>query len=129
MGGSSFTILSETPCADPHAGCCGEGRLNTAPYPISGDLACLGEGIGYVNKFYFDKTGKQINEFDVLKVFHFIGARRKRHYMYKWVRRDDKGRMAIMHLTASDEPTVPLSVCANKEGVFEDAEIMQSRSR
>ncbi|MCB1733544.1 MAG: IS30 family transposase [Gammaproteobacteria bacterium] len=23
-------MLSETPCADPHAGCCGEGRLNSA---------------------------------------------------------------------------------------------------
>ena len=23
MDGSSFTILDETPCADPHAGCCG----------------------------------------------------------------------------------------------------------
>lgn len=34
MVGSRFTILSETPCADPHAGCCGEGWLDTSPYPI-----------------------------------------------------------------------------------------------
>lgn len=30
-----------------------------------------------------DKTGRQIERGDVLKVFHFIGARRKRHFMYK----------------------------------------------
>jgi hypothetical protein len=34
MVGSSFTILSETPCADPHAGCCGGWRLDTSGYPI-----------------------------------------------------------------------------------------------
>ncbi|MBZ9922007.1 hypothetical protein LB579_30410 [Mesorhizobium sp. BR1-1-7] len=30
-----------------------------------------------------DKRGIPIAPGDVLKVFHFIGARRKRHYMYK----------------------------------------------
>jgi hypothetical protein len=34
MDGLSFTILSETPCADPHAGCCGGWRLDTSGYPI-----------------------------------------------------------------------------------------------
>ena len=27
--------LDETPCADPHAGCCGEGERETCLYPIS----------------------------------------------------------------------------------------------
>jgi len=38
---SGYGVLSlpkddfcETPRADPHAGCCGEGRLITVPYPI-----------------------------------------------------------------------------------------------
>jgi tetratricopeptide (TPR) repeat protein len=35
MVGLNFTILSETPCADPHAGCCGGWRLETSGYPIS----------------------------------------------------------------------------------------------
>ncbi|MCP3927905.1 MAG: hypothetical protein GY705_02255 [Bacteroidetes bacterium] len=26
--------LDETPCADPHAGCCGEGGRETRPYSI-----------------------------------------------------------------------------------------------
>lgn len=34
-----------------------------------------------------DKTGREIMIGDVLKVLHFIGARRKRHYMYKHVLR------------------------------------------
>ena len=32
--GLSFTTLDETPSADPHARCCGEGGLNTRLYPI-----------------------------------------------------------------------------------------------
>lgn len=30
-----------------------------------------------------DKRGIPIERGDIVKVFHFIGARRKRHYMYK----------------------------------------------
>lgn len=30
-----------------------------------------------------DARGQEIAAGDVLKVFHFVGARRKRHYMYK----------------------------------------------
>jgi hypothetical protein len=32
---------------------------------------------------YKDKKGKLIKPGCVLKIFHFIGGRRKRHYMYK----------------------------------------------
>lgn len=32
-----------------------------------------------------DRSGRTIQVGDTLKVFHFIGARRKRHYMYKYV--------------------------------------------
>lgn len=31
----------------------------------------------------YDRTGREIHVGDVVKVFHFVGARRKRHYMYK----------------------------------------------
>lgn len=31
----------------------------------------------------FDKRGVPIERGDIVKVFHFVGARRKRHYMYK----------------------------------------------
>jgi len=39
MDGSSFTILDETPCADPHAGCCGGWGLETPGYPIREEVA------------------------------------------------------------------------------------------
>lgn len=32
-----------------------------------------------------DSTGREIMVGDTLKIFHFIGARRKRYYMYKFV--------------------------------------------
>jgi hypothetical protein len=31
----------------------------------------------------YDKTGREIMRGDIVKVFHFIGPRRKRYYMYK----------------------------------------------
>lgn len=31
----------------------------------------------------FDKNKRKIEPGNVLKVFHFVGARRRRHYMYK----------------------------------------------
>lgn len=36
-----------------------------------------------MEKALYDKTGREIMAGDILKVFHFVGARRKRHYMYK----------------------------------------------
>lgn len=36
-------------------------------------------------KFILDKNSKKIEIGDVLKVFHFVGARRKKFYMYKQV--------------------------------------------
>ena len=30
-----------------------------------------------------DKKGNVIREFDIIKIFHFIGARSKKYYMYK----------------------------------------------
>lgn len=32
-----------------------------------------------------DKKGYPLEEFDIIKVFHFIGMRRKKHYMYKQI--------------------------------------------
>lgn len=38
-----------------------------------------------MNEFLYDKNGIPILKGDVLKVFHFIGARREKHFMYKQV--------------------------------------------
>lgn len=48
----------------------------------------------------YDKNGREIMLYDVLKVFHFTSARRKKHYMYKWVTgiSDDGEYFEINHL-------------------------------
>jgi hypothetical protein len=54
---------------------------------------------------YYDKNGREIKEFAVLKTFHFIGRRRKRHYMYKWVRLVEDGGKKYwygQHLTGAN---------------------------
>lgn len=40
--------------------------------------------------FVLDKHGREIKPGDVLKVWHFIGRRRKVNYMYKWVLREER---------------------------------------
>lgn len=68
----------------------------------------------YFNQCY-DERGGPIGEFDVLRVFHFVGARRKKHYMYKQVRvievpegpRAGKHLYGV-HLTQAYDPAKPL---------------------
>jgi hypothetical protein len=50
----------------------------------------------------FDKNGDEIKEFDLIKVFHFTGARRKKHYTYKHIVKNDKGWLICKHLNKSD---------------------------
>ena len=49
----------------------------------------------------YDKKGIPIFVGDTLKIFHFIGARRKRHYMYKYVDRIESGKLVLSHLNPS----------------------------
>lgn len=56
----------------------------------------------------YDERGVQIAVGDVIKVFHFVGARRKRHYMYKQVmgyKMLGKGTpfVVVSHLNMTDE--------------------------
>ncbi len=50
-----------------------------------------------------DKNGRTINPGDVLKVFHFTGARGKRHYLHQQALRYSKGRLLISHLNRVDD--------------------------
>lgn len=59
----------------------------------------------------YDRTGREIMLGDVLKVFHFTGRNRKRHYMYKQVVKvgpiSPQGRdqyLHISHLDLSERP-------------------------
>jgi hypothetical protein len=77
-------------------------------------------------KPFRDRHGQEIREFAVLKCFHFIGARRKRHFMYKWARTVD-GHLVAMHLTNADPGNhVDFRAIADpKTGVIPDVEIVQ----
>jgi hypothetical protein len=76
-------------------------------------------------KKLYDQKGKEIHEFDVLKIFHYIGARRKKCYMYKWVRIID-GTLAGMHLTDGTGGYFWLKAIADKDEKLVNAEIVQS---
>jgi hypothetical protein len=49
-----------------------------------------------------DKNGREILPGDTLKLYHFTGARRKKHFMYKFVKEIIHGKTAaffsILHL-------------------------------
>ena len=78
----------------------------------------------------YDKTGREIMVNDVLKVFHFIGARRKRHYMYKqaveviYIGENRSPYLRISHLNGENEGyTQKINGC-----VMENTEIVQGFS-
>lgn len=52
-------------------------------------------------KEVFDKNGHPIQPFAVLKVFHFVGSRRKKYYMYKRAKMKD-GELFAEHLESDD---------------------------
>lgn len=80
---------------------------------------------------FYDGKGNEIKEFDVVKVFHFTGKRRKRHYMYKWIRKNGNGELCLMHLTNALDDLVPLKVVSKMAAaayIWPDSEIVQSYS-
>ena len=82
---------------------------------------------------YFDKNGKKIEEFAVIKIFLFQGVNeqgrgRKNYYMYKWVRlteRNGKKWWTALHLLNDSGDYFHLRTTANSERVLTDTEIVQ----
>ena len=80
----------------------------------------------------YDKNGRQIMVGDVLKVFHFIGVRRKHHYMYKHVvgtrpANDGGAFLVISHLNLKPLDGHDADYLILQEGQIErDTEIVQS---
>lgn len=83
---------------------------------------------------YFDKKGKQIKEFAVLKVYHFFGVNdqgrgRKHHYMYKWIRLKEfkcKKYWVAWHLNEGDGSCYNLCAVADRQTrIIANAEIVQ----
>ena len=78
---------------------------------------------------FYDKHGIRLREFDVVKIFHFIDQRRKNHYMYKWLRKNEKGELCMRHLDGPDARLVPLvAVTKTIDGrkVLPDSEVVQT---
>ena len=82
---------------------------------------------------YFDKNGKEIKEFSLLKVYHFFGVNeqgrgRKHYYMYKWVRlKEIKGKKywVAMHLN-NDSSCYNLRAVADRQTrIINGTEIIQ----
>lgn len=79
----------------------------------------------------FDAAGRQIMRGDVLKVFHFVGARKKRHYMYKqaldtvMLGKDPRPFLKVSHLDLS-EGMDAYYVEPEDGRVLNDYEIVQS---
>lgn len=59
----------------------------------------------------YDKNRREIMVGDVLKVFHFTGARRKRYYMYKQVK-------CVTHLGENKLPYLEIDHLGVKEEVY-----------
>jgi len=72
-----------------------------------------------------DKNGIEIEEFDVLKVYHFTGARRKKYFMYKVVIRwEGDGNLYASHIESNPlKPGYPIN-----DKNEPDTEIIQSQN-
>lgn len=61
-----------------------------------------------MSEVLYDKKGREIMHGDILKVFHFIGARFKKHYMYKqvdgiiYLGKEETPYLVINHLDKSN---------------------------
>jgi hypothetical protein len=68
-----------------------------------------------------DKNGREIMPGDTLKIFHFIGARRKKYFMYKYVESLSYSLFTIAHLNLGGEKY--RMFCDGKQ--HDDIEIVQ----
>ena len=86
--------------------------MNKKTTPDNGRYGVPMDKIVICDDVFYDSKGNELREFDVVKVFHFVGKRRKRHYMYKWIRKDGSGHLCMQHLNDDVNRLVPLkAVC------------------
>jgi len=80
-------------------------------------------------KIVKDKKGVNIKEFDVLKIYHYTAAlRRKKCYMYKWVQIKN-GELYAVHLSSNNNDGFFLWPQADQDTrIYPSVEIVQSNS-
>ncbi len=74
--------------------------------------------------FVLDCKGREILPGDTIKVFHFIGARRKRHFMYKYIEaierretwRNGVDALRVSHLNLKGKSYLVLRLGQREEG-------------
>jgi len=75
----------------------------------------------------YDKYNVAFKQFDLIKVYHFTGVRRKKYYMYKHVLgfcpRSNESRIILSHLDGKPESYYTLAL---KGQILTDYEIIQS---
>ena len=82
----------------------------------------------YYKKKLYDVKGKEIIAFDVIKVYHFTNYRRKKHYMYKLVKKHRKYGLVAYHLgkmSKGESRFYSLVSQADASGKVKDTEIVQ----
>jgi hypothetical protein len=80
--------------------------------------------------YYFDEKENKIKEFSIIKIFHFIGATRKKHYMYKWVRLMEFEGIkywVALHLSDDSGDYFHLRSIADKDRILKGVEVVQER--
>lgn len=73
-----------------------------------------------------DKKKREIKEGDILKCFHFIGARNKKHYMYK-IAAIKNGKLVAMDIEELLEKGKEKAHTCPLEALCSDTEIIQER--
>lgn len=74
-----------------------------------------------MSQVFYDKCGKRLHEFDVIKVLAYIGPRI-----------NGKGDLCIQHLDCENSHLVPLTAVTeivDGKRVFKDAEVVQTTAR
>ena len=82
---------------------------------------------------YYDKNGKEIKEFSVLKIYHFLGVNeqgrgRKHYYMYKWITlKESQGKLYYygLHLSDNSEKGFWLKSISDENNKILNAEVVQ----
>lgn len=70
---------------------------------------------------------EDIKEFDILKVFHFVGSRRKKHYMYKIAVKKNEHLVAMDILELAEKGFDKAHTCRLEFLPPENTEIVHER--
>ena len=85
-----------------------------------------------VEQPFYDKKGKEIKMYSLLKMYHFTSGRRKKHYMYKWVKIkefDGKRFYIANHLDGTESWFSLHSIADPETRVIKNCEVIQGAGK